>query len=134
MSTNQPVWEFVCNLGDVNVADHGGFIVYRDTTGVYSPEVEMYQANDDETGGMMYRFILEPFSPDEWFMDKLAEVASYVDRPTADLLADLQSADIRRVASAYQSIVSYFGPFEFDQYPVQLSEDAAQERYAKVAR
>lgn len=49
--TKQPIWEFVANLGDVNVAQHGGFLVYRDTTGVYPPEVELYEADDDETGG-----------------------------------------------------------------------------------
>ena len=26
--TQQPIWRLVANLGDVNVADYGGFLVY----------------------------------------------------------------------------------------------------------
>lgn len=60
METKQPNWELVGNLGDVNVADYGGFLVYRDTTGVYAPEAEVYEPNEREgTGGTMYRFSLD---------------------------------------------------------------------------
>ena len=130
--TQQPEWEFVTNLGDVHVADYGGFLVYRDKTGVYDPEVELYEASDDETGGTMYRFILEKPTNTEWFMDKLSDVAAscgiHVDRLRADLMSD----DITRRALGYRDLVGYFGAFEFDQYPVQLSEKKAQERYANI--
>ena len=61
--TQQPEWELVGNLGDINVVDCGGFLVYHDKTGVYQPEVELYEPwndSDKPHGGMMYRFILEP--------------------------------------------------------------------------
>lgn len=151
--TEQPVWEFVANLGDVDVAHHGGFLVYRDTTGVYPPEVELYQADDDETGGTKYRFQLEPprfntcsHGPsdpcpgypskcpnpvlyDEWWLKDVPAVAEQCGGNAAELLADLESDDVVRRASAYRDLVAYHGADEFDSYPVRLTEVEAEERY-----
>ena len=155
--TKQPKWELVANLGDVNVAQYGGFLVYRDTTGVYPPEVEIYEPDDDETGGTGYRFVLEPPrfqtcshegkvcpgypnacpSPrlfEEWFLKKLPEVADMVGGNAAELLADLESTDPVRRARGYQDLVAYHGIDEFDQYPVRLTEAEAKERYKDIPR
>lgn len=49
MSTPQPVWKFIANLGDANPIDHGGYFVYIDETGVYAPEAELLvEPSDDE--------------------------------------------------------------------------------------
>lgn len=37
-NTRQPVWQLIANLGDATPILYGGFFVYVDTTGVYSPE------------------------------------------------------------------------------------------------
>lgn len=157
--SQQPQWKLVANLGDVNVADYGGFLVYVDETGVYQPEVEMYWPNDEEeTGGTMYRFVLEPprFKTflagqwdtnklaiasergkswcwyREWFVDKLSDVARYAGIPTFTMLRMLTSRNPVKRAMVYESLVGYFGPHEFDSYPVDLSEEAARERYAHI--
>jgi hypothetical protein len=158
--TNQPVWETVVNLGDVNVADYGGFIVKRDTTGVYAPEVEMYEPNQthEGTGGTLYRFSLDsprfktltekgrsthrfgsplPMSEkgdtwhwyEEWYMDKLQGVADCCGTTWFALARLLVSKNPVDRGLAYQMLVGYFGPYEFDSYPITLTEEEAQERY-----
>lgn len=159
---NQPNWELVGNLGDVNVAEYGGFLVYRDTTGVYDPEVEMYEPNEGETGGTVYRFVLErprfktltdkgkrvgymssrelPASErndtwhwyPQWFVDKLSDVADTCDTTKFQLLRDLFSRDPMDRAFAYRDIIGHFGPHEFDTYPLALPEDEAKKRYSNL--
>lgn len=162
METKQPTWKLVCNMGDVSIAEYGGFLVYEDETGVYPPEVELYEANDNETGGTMYRFILERprfktlteegkrqlrgkgikdanqqhkmwYWHNEWYVSKLAEVASFVGMTKFQLLRMLLGKDTTQRAIAYQILVSYFGPHEFDSYPVTLTENQAKQRYAEVS-
>jgi len=41
--TTQPQWKLIANLGDVDYINHGGFLVYEDTTGQYAPEVEVVE-------------------------------------------------------------------------------------------
>ena len=154
MTTQQPIWKLVANLGDRNVADYGGFLVYVDTTGVYRPEVELYEPNTDEdyTGGTMYRFVLEPprFKTNgsyreaigeydkvwhrEWFSspERLKSAADTCCMSAFSLLRDLASKDPVRCAVGYQTLISTYGPGEFDHYPVTLTEDEAQQRYAEV--
>ena len=161
IDTKQPKWELVGNLGDVNVAAYGGFLVYKDATGVYPPEAEVYEPNEDESGGMAYRFILErprfktlteagkmhgfstkelPASDrnkmwywyNEWFVEKLASVASSCGISKFQLLRLLFSDSPMERAIAYESIVGHFGAFEFDQYPLTLTEREAQKRYEKA--
>jgi hypothetical protein len=134
MTTTQPIWEFVINLGDVNVADYGGFIVYRDTTGIYSPEAEIYEANDEETGGQVSRIVLDKAGDDEWYMDKLASVAATIGDTEAAVRARLLSDDIVERAKGYQDLILYFGAYEFDSYPRALTEAEAKERYKDIPR
>lgn len=82
----QPVWKLVGNLGDVNPLDYGGFFVYVDTTGVYPPEVEVLQVdeneqdedNNDNGHWTVYRFILEPCTFINWV---LSDNRSHPDKP-----------------------------------------------------
>ncbi len=65
---SQPIWKRIANLGDVNPLDYGGFFVLVDETGVYPPEVEVLDVddnafdhnNEDKGKWTVYRFILEP--------------------------------------------------------------------------
>lgn len=45
---NQPEWECVANLGDTDPITYGGILVYIDKTGVYPPEVEVIQEEENE--------------------------------------------------------------------------------------
>jgi hypothetical protein len=47
MSTPQPKWKLVAQLGDVHPIDHGGYFVYVDEAGVYDPEVELLIPPED---------------------------------------------------------------------------------------
>lgn len=168
--TKQPDWELVANLGDLNAADYGTFLVYRDKTGVYAPQAEVYETDETGNGGTMYRFALDPprfktfteegkrhfftidastpryfkradglevqvwYRHSEWFVEKLPEVASSCGNDTTalSLLRDLFSKNPVRRGVAYRDIVGYFGLDEFDSYPVSLTEEEAQARYADI--
>lgn len=47
--SKQPVWKYLANLGDVNYLDYGGYFIFEDETGVYSPEGEYLDVWEDET-------------------------------------------------------------------------------------
>lgn len=47
MTSVQPVWKFVTNLGDVGYLDHGGYFIYEDTTGQYPPEAEWLEMPEE---------------------------------------------------------------------------------------
>lgn len=62
MATNQPEWELIANLGDVNPIDYGGYFIYRDKTGVYVEEGVMLlapQSDTDKQPWTEYRVMLE---------------------------------------------------------------------------
>lgn len=62
MSTQQPEWKLIAQLGDENPVDHGGYFIYEDTTGVYDPEGEILLSPDDDDapeGWTVYRFSLD---------------------------------------------------------------------------
>lgn len=134
--TIQPRWRMVANLGDVNPVDYGGYFVYVDQTGVYPPELEVLESpnsDDDGTGWTLYRLILEPhtyvdgvlsdnpFHPGfpVWYADKLESVAQTIGSTSLSLINDLTSDNPLHKARAYIDLISYFGAFEFDQYPTQ---------------
>jgi hypothetical protein len=65
-TTTQPTWKLLQNLGDVNPIDYGGYFVFTDETGVYSPEAELLISPDEEPAEddpqyMIYRFSLDRF-------------------------------------------------------------------------
>jgi hypothetical protein len=62
MTTQQPRWRLLANLGDVHPVEYGGFFVYKDTTGVYTAEAEVLLApdtDDSPEGWTVYRFPLD---------------------------------------------------------------------------
>ncbi len=57
MSTKQPVWQFVANLGDRDPLNYSGFFVYVDQTGVYDPKcVLLERITDDSVTGSAERW------------------------------------------------------------------------------
>ncbi len=62
MSTEQPVWKFIANLGDASPVDYGGYFIFKDETGVYTEEAELLESpdgDDSPIGWEIYRFVLD---------------------------------------------------------------------------
>lgn len=65
MSTPQPEWLFVSNLGDVDPINHGGYFIYVDANGIYEPEAERLDPpnedpeKEDVAAWLVHRFTIE---------------------------------------------------------------------------
>ena len=136
MKTKQSIWKCVANLGDATPWDYGGQFVMVDQTGVYRPELWIWEEPTDDGPQVWteYRLCLEhhtyingilsdnKFHPDYavWYADKLGSVAETTGTTEEDLIEQLCSVDPVDRAVAYRVLVGYFGPDEFDQYPLEF--------------
>jgi len=132
MSTNQPLWRMVANLGDVNPIEYGGMFVYIDRRKHYEPEIEVLAVlnNDQSLSWEIYRTTLEPhtyidgvlsdnkFHPEfpVWYADKIHDVAQTVGMEDLELINLLCSQIPVERAHAYIAIADNFGWHEFDSY------------------
>lgn len=66
----------------------------------------------------------------EWYVSHAGAVAESTGQSAFSLLRSLASKDPMRRASGYWDLVGYFGAYEFDSYPVKMTEAEARERYA----
>lgn len=148
---DQPIWEFLRNLGDEDPLEHGGFFVYRDKTGAYAEEIEhltpmidrsflVYRTPIDRlklVDGYLvplryrpeWRHPLEQY--DEWFHEKLDEVAHSIGSTKEELETDFTSPDPIRRAWAYQAVGEHFGWENFDSYPLRLTRAEVKKRFRK---
>ena len=147
--TNQPTWKVIANLGDTDPVSYGGYFVMVDTTGVYVPEAELIEPpcdevnlEDPEARWTIYRFCLEPhtyingvLSDNKYHPERAARyahricgVAECVDTLVEEFIAALTGDDPIAKASAYRELVMYFGPDEFDDYPLELTYQEVVER------
>ena len=147
MATQQPEWELVGTIGDVNPVDYGGGFVFRDKTVVYEPEVEYIEPNGDEPedGVTVYRVSMEkhtfidgilsdnPYHPGifVWYADKLASVCKTCDCHLDELIAALCGDDPSSKAWAYETMAICWGWGEFDHYPLTLTAEEAEKRYGE---
>lgn len=139
MPTQQPQWKCIGHIGDVDPIAHGGAFVYIDETGVYPAEMTWFQPGPDETwdkiGGQtpleQYRIILERDPTDEWWWDKIPEVAKSCGQTEDEFRAFATDPNPLKRAWVYDSLIAYFGPHEFDSYPTTQTEDQAYEQYAE---
>jgi hypothetical protein len=139
METKQPIWKCIGHIGDLDPISYGGGFVYTDETGVYGPELTYFIPSDDSIWESVYdsdsipvevyRILLES-GPKEWFYSKLDKIASYVGIELADVLADANSKDPMILANLFSDLICYFGPHEFDSYPVTMTEGEARKTYA----
>ena len=141
---SQPKWRCIANLGDASPVDFGGYFVFIDETGVYAPEVELWEPpcdDSDETGPITaYRWTLEPhtfvggvlsdnpYHPDHavWYAQDLESMADCFDTTAADLIAGFCSADPIERAQAYRAVQEYSGAYELDQYPRTVDRTDAE--------
>ncbi len=65
----------------------------------------------------------------EWFVSDLPSIASSAGTTACTLLRRLFSKEPRRRAWAYYDIIGHRGAYQFDQYPVTMTEDEAYARY-----
>jgi hypothetical protein len=134
--TQQPKWKCVGHVGDVDPIAYGGGFVYEDTTGVYGPEIEWFDPAPDaeweQTEGAtpvgVYRILIEKNPADEWWYERLLEVAAACGQTVVDYQQRLAGSTMKR-AYVYYDLVLHFGAFEFDQYPRTMTEDEAYEKY-----
>lgn len=145
MKTKQPAWRFAANLGDVNPF-YSGRLLYVDATGVYDPELVIFEETPDGKPISVSRVCVprctmlanDPvtlsdnhFHADKpaWFASELASAADHLGRTAEDLARDLCSSDPVARAVAFAGLVCYFGVFEFDQYPVQMMRAVMRRKY-----
>jgi len=142
MITTQPIWQFIANLGDANPMAHGGFFVYEDKTGVYSPECALLtpkneedDARDPDMTWELRRFSADKctlingvlsdnrFHPDKpaWFADKIGALAETYGQTAAEVCALLCSNDTCDRAQGWRMIGEYFGYDNLDSYPRTLT-------------
>ena len=137
--SNQPVWKCVAQIGDATPLDYGGLWVFIDTTGVYPPEGELYDADTRQ----VRRFILEDctytngilsdnkFHPNlpAWFADEMGAVAETMGTTSLNLINQFCSSDPVTRADAWRCIGDYFGWDNLDSYPLTLTRREAARRY-----
>lgn len=68
----------------------------------------------------------------EWFVKDLASIAATVGMDVADLRAALCSENILDLANAYRAIADHHGWHELDSYPLMLSRNDIEKRYADL--
>ena len=130
----------IASLGDVDFVEYGGFLVFDDPED--GPFVEVIRAQPAQQGEIwaVHRFYMERHDANlstvedgepEWYAEDLDKVAACMDYPEGEtgLRNDLRSGRPKVQADAYRALVDYFGPYEFDQYPLNLSRQEVTERY-----
>jgi len=151
MSTKQPNWKLVAQLGDVNPLDHGGLFVYEDATGVYPPEMakldppEDSMADSPQAKWTEYRAILEPCTfiggilsdnkfhaaHPAWFADSIGSIANSMDIPVSELIDSITNGNTPYRAAAWQAIGDYHGWENLDQYPLSFTREEIESRYPR---
>ncbi len=148
MTTNQPVWKYIANLGDATPLEYGGLFVYVDTTGVYPPEAELLiepegDIDSPKARWEVRRFILEnctyqngilsdnQFHPDYpvWFSKDIDSLAPFIGMSQDELIALFVSADPCERAHAWRAIGDYFGFDNLDDYPNRYTREEIEARY-----
>lgn len=143
--TAQPSYFCIANLGDVNPFEHGGAFVCIDRRGIYDPILLIYDQDtrkrseiilerchkivcDDET---FFGVGTNRFHPKykEWFSDHLESAADFAGWDLEEFIDLLTSQDVVKCASAYLTLVGYYGAEEFDQYPFIYETDGEAEKF-----
>jgi len=110
--------DIIANLGDVNYIDYGGLLVVNTE---YGPQGVYIEAPESDEGQWeIFRFDLDKPSEDEWFMDDLESVGSFIGSSADELREAFMSEDVKERAWAYESVGSYHGFNNLDGYPLTL--------------
>jgi hypothetical protein len=132
---SQPKWRKIGVVGDVNPLDYSGGFVFVDDTGVYPPEVEYYDRDNDTDNSpiRVYRFAAELctyvggiLSDNKYHPDHAVWFAR--DLPDGLTPADFTSPDTMTRAAAWLEVGLYYGLDNLDSYPLVLSYREAEKR------
>lgn len=141
--TAQPSYFCIANLGDADPFFYGGDFVCVDRRGIYDPILLMYDQDsrkrseitlerchkivDDD--GKFLGVGTNRFHPRyrAWFSDDLEAVTEFAGWKFDEFINLLTSQDVVKLASAYCTLISYHGVYEFDHDPyVYESEEDAE--------
>jgi len=127
----------LATFGDVDFINCGGQLLMPNSSGGDKPYLEIIEPpSDDETidgywtqesKWTIYR--VEPETGDQWFDEHLSEVADCVDTSVAELQRLLRSDNAGERAQAYIYVAAVYGWYEFDQYPLVLTQHEVHKRY-----
>lgn len=143
--TQQPSYWAIANIGDASPLEHGGKFVCIDRTGNYDPvlwilyaegfyvyHVELprcFMVHGDSVNSIIGvgENFYHPYLT-EWFGDKekLTRVADSCGKTFDSLCDSLCSSNVIERAFAYDSLISYHGVHEFDQYSDRIDEEQAK--------
>lgn len=152
---SQPKWK--CVVGAGNSVDENCYWAFVDETGVYAPEIEVlrmpaeyedmnhpdYYWDQECTKwfdekwvpkAAIYRFIIEKTHEDEWYWEKLGEVARCLGMEEQEMRYDLVNGDVQLQAWIMAQVADYFGGHEFDSYPLSVIYKEANERRERYLR
>lgn len=132
--TQQPQWRCIANLGDVNPIEHGGAFLYIDMTGVYAPELEVWQPHDDSDYGYSYRVCMGIADYPDWAdFEAVARCVyypvNYSKTPAEALAHDLRADNLHRRAQAFIAVGDYHGYCNFDHDGTHRTFVEARRRY-----
>lgn len=145
--TDQPEWECIANIGDVNPIDHGGKFILVDKTGLHAPEMEVLEKEYNRRNSWrVWRFTMEPhtyirgvlsdnkYYPDKpvWYADDIDSVAEACDMEPLALINALCSYDAKERAEGYYCLFTCLSADNFDSYPLELDREEVEERYAEA--
>lgn len=147
----QPIWKLACTVGDINPIEYSGGFVYIDSTGVYGPELEWIESEDqhkaEPTRWTVYRIMLERCSltpagnlvPYGFHLRTdlpypIERYTEWFDNPNWNMTTELRemlcSDNPMDLANAYLELAQYHGWENFDSYPLTFTNrDELQKRY-----
>ncbi len=157
---NQPAFHCVANLGDANPLEHGGAFVLVDRRGLYRPELHLWEPEEcklyrvtceqlwripsnesrdpatnrqPENGVSDNRF--HPYLP-AWFgnLAALQSVADSIGSELSEFVDRLTAENAVTRVSAFIDLIGYWGPAEFDSYPLDLTAREAKALCSKCLK
>ncbi len=135
MSTKQPCYVFVANLGDCDPLNHGGLFVYTDSTGVYDPCAVLLELRNPDR---------EPSKRNPWTVRRFDLPACTYDEATDTLSANrfhplhaewfahntAERAARPQDGKGLEEIASFIGMEKEDLIALFLSSDPCERAHA----
>lgn len=137
MTTNQPKWQLVANLGDGNPFDYGGFFIWKDLTGKYDLEATILLLDEENEDKIQeVRILMEKCNAlDEFFADDLDSIASFAGQDRQELIDQLASDEPIARGRAYQALTMYYNVENFggDGWEIRSIKEVKRDYARKYA-
>lgn len=121
-------------VGDIDPIEYGGGIIWGPSQ--HSPhgmleliEPPLDEESDANARWRIYRIDLAPEVP-SWI--DVNAVANTMGIPRSQLLSGFTSPDTEARAFAYEAAIGYYGAYEFDQYPIEMTLAEVERRFNPV--